>query len=465
MLIKCPSQFSVSLCGVVSEWLKEHAWKACNGQKPFKSSNLFNSAIFMLVAFSSEAFASPSQNILQFLINAECEHYPERWSEMGKTDCDFTRPIILTEHSGELKFYNRWKGFISEFKKKNLDLESQQSALILDWYVDNKRREIDLRNDREIIEVFYPSRAVLKHLVAYTKNVGETKPEVLLKKLQNYFSDQRVEAEWHRLVHLRKKYPDGLLPNISAIKDYLTHYEKEMAEIATMLGPQGVDEMKRFRRIVNSYNAYLSGKVLPVAKKDITTDPTWYQQLLEQAGVEELSSEIANRAAEELKGVMSHSIGRPEPLASPQWTNLNEVSELYAQSANSYSDGLRWFINEKTLRGSRDKNLQLARAFLSPRLHLGKIKKKDAEKFLREEIGLTKEKAKDEIRDMLYLNPVQGPAAYAGLLALRSLQEEMRKVWGAGFNEACFVETLKKMSPAPWEAFEESLRQQPACKP
>ena len=119
----------------------------------------------------------------------------------------------------------------------------------------------------------------------------------------------------------------------------------------------------------------------------------------------------------------------------------------------------------KKLRGSRDKNLQLARAFLSPRLHLGKIQKKDAEKFLREEIGLTKEKAKDEIRDMLYLNPVQGPAAYAGLLALRSLQEEMRKVWGAGFNEACFVETLKKMSPAPWEAFEESLRQQPACKP
>ncbi len=34
-----------SLPGVVSEWLKEHAWKACNGQKPFESSNLSNSAI------------------------------------------------------------------------------------------------------------------------------------------------------------------------------------------------------------------------------------------------------------------------------------------------------------------------------------------------------------------------------------------------------------------------------------
>lgn len=465
MLVKCPSQFSVFLCGVVSEWLKEHAWKACNGQKPFKSSNLFNSAIFTLLVFSSGAFASPSQNILQFLINAECEHGPERWSEMGKIDCDFTRPLVLTEHSGELKFYNRWKSFIAEFKRKNTDIESQQTAVILNWYVDNKKREIDLRTDREIIDVFYPSRAALNHFTAYIKNVGESRPEVLLKKLQNYFSDQRVEAEWHRLVHLRKKYPDGLLPNKSAIKDYLTHYEKEMEQISSLLGTQGADEIKRFRKIVNSYNAYLSGKVLPVAKKDTTTDPTWYQQLLEQEGVEELSSEIANQAAEELKSVMSHSIGVPEPLVSPQWMNMNEASALYAQTASSYSSGLRWFLNEKTLRGSREKNLQLARAFLSPRLHLGKIKKKDAEKFLHEEIGLTKEKAKDEVRDMLYLNPVQGPAAYAGLLAFRNLQEKMRKVWGVGFSETCFVETLKKMSPAPWESFEESLRQQPACKP
>ncbi len=30
--------------GAVLEWLKRHAWKACNGQKPFPSSNLGRSA-------------------------------------------------------------------------------------------------------------------------------------------------------------------------------------------------------------------------------------------------------------------------------------------------------------------------------------------------------------------------------------------------------------------------------------
>ena len=32
------------LIGELSEWLKEHAWKVCIGQKPIKSSNLLLSA-------------------------------------------------------------------------------------------------------------------------------------------------------------------------------------------------------------------------------------------------------------------------------------------------------------------------------------------------------------------------------------------------------------------------------------
>jgi len=418
-----------------------------------------------LLLFPFASFATPSQNILQFLANAECEYYPEFWSELGKSDCDFTSPKVLSEHVDELKFYSRWKGFITEFKQKNTDLGSQQTAVLLDWYVDNKKREINLRADREIIEVFYPTRAALSHFNDLRLRARANKPELLVKKLQNYYSDQRIEAEWHRLVFLRKKYPEGLLPDRNAIKDYLSHSEKEMAELAEMLGPEGAEEVDRFRKMVNRYNSYLSGKIVPIAKEDITTDPTWYQQLLEQEGIGELSSEIASSAAEELKAVMSKSSGNQGSMQVPLLTNIDEASRLYVKAASSYESGLRWYVNDEKLRGNREMKLMLARAFLSPRLHLGKIKQKDAEKFLKDEIDLSQVEAKSVLRDILYLNPAQGPAAYGGLMAFRNLQKKMRKVWGVGFSETCFIETLKKMSPAPWETFEESLRQQLPCKP
>lgn len=47
------SQFALSLQtqkrGVMLEWLKRHAWKACNRQKRFGSSNLPHSAINTLI--------------------------------------------------------------------------------------------------------------------------------------------------------------------------------------------------------------------------------------------------------------------------------------------------------------------------------------------------------------------------------------------------------------------------------
>gem|GEM_PF-5280952 len=88
--------------GDVSEWLKEHAWKACKGQ-PFESSNLSVTAILSTDKVRLEPEPLNNKGVSGFFMSEECERgrchpvkkvisvsSPQSWSDFYGYKIHFT---------------------------------------------------------------------------------------------------------------------------------------------------------------------------------------------------------------------------------------------------------------------------------------------------------------------------------------------------------------------------------------
>ncbi len=321
----------ISFCGELSEWLKEHAWKACNGQKPFESSNLSFSAISILVLlFSISTYASTAaNNHLRSFVRESCKSFsPEMWSRYSYNECDEYIQLIEDDlESVEIEHYNSWIKKTEFLHKMSNDERDKSDLQILLWFLKNKKNISELRKKYQIIEFFAPAKDLAKNLSELNRYPTPVRRLALIKKINNYKKSSWVEKGWHRYGYLKSKWPDAIQPLKFEVEDYLQNSAIYLSGIESVIDSLNSDEAKSdwkaIRKTLVAYNQYVRKKILPVARESIAINREWYEGQLALFGITTTSSELAGRAQKDFINLqkkyleLSSKIAKTEKYPSP----------------------------------------------------------------------------------------------------------------------------------------------------
>ena len=100
----------------------------------------------------------------------------------------------------------------------------------------------------------------------------------------------------------------------------------------------------------------------------------------------------------------------------------------------------------------------LARMFLDPEVHLGRMKPDEAMRILMQEIGLSQPVAENELRRYSSEDPGQGTGYGYGYLKILEAKEKVRKRIGKGFSERCFNDAVIELGLLPIDWLDEELK-------
>ena len=99
-----------------------------------------------------------------------------------------------------------------------------------------------------------------------------------------------------------------------------------------------------------------------------------------------------------------------------------------------------------------------ARMFLDPELHLGKITPQKAARVITEDVGMSPEWAKLELRRYMWDMPGQAPSYYYGYLKLRELRREIETKLGKDFSDRCFHDAILNEGLLPIETLRKKMQ-------
>ncbi len=92
---------------------------------------------------------------------------------------------------------------------------------------------------------------------------------------------------------------------------------------------------------------------------------------------------------------------------------------------------------------------RMARAYLEPELQLGLIKETEVMRVFTNELGVSDEMAKLEVRRYTYEDPGQAPSYYYGFKVLRKIKENAKERLGKKFSEKCFNDAVLGLGLLP----------------
>ncbi len=294
----------ISFCGELSEWLKEHAWKACNGQKPFESSNLSFSAIFPSILFfsiSAQAMTAADKHLISF-VTESCKNYsPEMWSRYSYPECDENIQLIEDDlEKLEINHYHEWIKKSEFLKKMSNDERDKNDLEILIWFLKNKKNISELKKKYQIIEFFAPAKDLAKNLNDLNRFVTPERRLALIKKIQNYKKRRWIEKGWHRYSYLKSNWPDAIQPLKYEIEDYLQNSDVYLRGIESVIeslkSEEATADWKIIRRSLIAYNQYVKKKILPVARGNVEINKEWYEAHLDSFGITTSSNELISSA-------------------------------------------------------------------------------------------------------------------------------------------------------------------------
>ncbi len=104
---------------------------------------------------------------------------------------------------------------------------------------------------------------------------------------------------------------------------------------------------------------------------------------------------------------------------------------------------------ESQLVGIQSRLWRMARAFLEPELHLGKIKEAEVIRVFTKDIGISEAMAKLEVRRYTYDDPGQAPSYYFGFRKMRVMKASALKRLGNKFSEKCFNDGVLALGLLP----------------